>query len=93
MKRTAFSWWRFITFLMFASIIGVIGLHFPLSINAINNIDPNSLYGTFASHASLAIIFWLLMKDWKFFVTTDKKKVNWKLICNRILHGLGRREK
>jgi hypothetical protein len=61
-KRVSIT--KLIVFTMGASIMGIIGVSLPKTINFINGFSETAFYGNFASYAVSIILFWLLMKDY-----------------------------
>jgi hypothetical protein len=55
---------KLIVFTMWASIMGIIGVSLPKTINFINGLSETAFYGNFASYAVSIILFWLFMRDY-----------------------------
>jgi hypothetical protein len=61
-KRVSIT--KLIVFTMWASIMGLIGVSLPKTINFVNGFSETAFYGNFASYAVSIILFWLFMKDY-----------------------------
>jgi len=61
-KRVSIT--KLIVFIMWAIVIGLVGVSLPKTLNFVNGLNETAFYGNFASYIISAILFWLLMRDY-----------------------------
>ena len=74
-KRVSIT--KLITFIMYAFIIGIIGVSLPKTINFINGFSETAFYGNFVSYIVSALLFWIFTKNFNFMTNREshfKKK-------------------
>ena len=81
MLKRRFSFTNTFSFAIWAAIVGVLGMGLPEQINLINGLNLSSPYGYFASHAAIAMLFYMLMINHDF--TTDRPSFIQRIIRSK----------
>ena len=85
-KRVSIT--KLIVLTMWASIIGLIGVSLPKTINFINGFSETAFYGNFASYAVSALLFWLFMKDYSLMTERESHFNQLKKIVKKLSEDL-----
>lgn len=85
-KRVSIT--KLIVLTMWASIIGLIGVSLPKTINYVNGLSETAFYGNFASYAVSALLFWLFMKDYSLMTERESHFNQLKKIVKKLSEDL-----
>lgn len=79
---------KLIVLTMWASIIGLIGVSLPKTINYVNGFNETAFYGYFASYAVSVLLFWLFMKDYSLVTERESHFNQLKKIVKKLSEDL-----
>lgn len=85
-KRVSIT--KLIVLSMWASIIGLIGVSLPKTINYINGFSETAFYGKFASYAVSALLFWLFIRDYSLMTERESHFNQLKKIVKKLSEDL-----
>lgn len=85
-KRVSIT--NLIVLTMWASIISLIGVSLPKTINYVNGLSETAFYGNFASYAVSVLLFWLFMKDYSLMTERESHFNQLKKIVKKLSEDL-----
>lgn len=64
-EREVINWWNMFIIFILAIIMSIVGMSLPLTINKINGLSPDAVYGIWVSYCISMILFWVIARQFK----------------------------